>query len=586
MNKLSPSRSLRFSSARRALSALPAFLLLAGLAAPLQAGSFVPVQWQRLSSGLPSYRAVEDSALDSVAADVTAAPIYTFLNPPHRLINDFSMRLGFPYPNTYGSLAWGDLDPGRAATGLDFHTKLNFNRTDSSSAPNLVWGFHWGPGLQALAFTPTTDTTSRGIFVTIGATPRVIGTGTVYEVRCRINGPDNYTVFDNGFLASDQPAGLMNDAPADQPDGGLDVHILNKPDGTLQVSTEYLDASGSSTTVFTNFQSLNLPLGTTLSNTSGWRAVTGCRSYAGNFHFCTMNDTSGGTEVTSTAPYSGELKPGTTLYVPGDYGFSQLSNDATFVNLATLPGQVNNVVRLVPDAGSKLGQLLFAPGLQDMLPTRLTAQVRLKAAGDPADGFAISFGEYGTEASTFNEEGAPSGLVYSFDLFENTDLREAAPGITARFNGVDIGYVAVPPATLMAGGQFQNLEASLDPSNAWVRLNGQRYNFPLTGNLSGKALSPSHSSVVLSARTGGLSSEVLVSTLKVYATDYVKPRISLDGPNLLHTGRLDYSTDLRTWNFTRSAFSSFPLKALGYNAGGPRVFYRAVSLGRPTPVKE
>ncbi|MDB6072002.1 MAG: hypothetical protein JWL81_3173 [Verrucomicrobiales bacterium] len=557
--------------------------------ASARGGSFVPIQWERVSSSNPlallTYRAVQDPVLARIAAPVTAAPPYTILTPPNRIIRDFSMRLGFPFPNTYGALSYGDMDPTRAAVGLNFRTKLNFNRGDSTNPPNLVWGFQWGPGLSELGFTPGTSSTAPGVYVTVSAVPDAGAPGGIaYQFKSRVNGPGGYTQSDVGTLASDQPSGLMNDAPEDAPDGSLSVHIHTRSDGELLVTTEYLNASGGTTLLSSNMQFTSISLGNTLTNTDGWRAVTGCRSGPGNFHTCTMHDTTGGTEVASAAAVP-SLPGGGPDTVNSQYGVGNILGNAAWV-ADPQPSGAPTAVRLVTDETSRLGQFFVAPGLQDMIPTRLTARVRLTSAGDPADGFAISWGEHGNNAGTFNEEGANTGLVYSFDIFQNTDLGEPAPGITARYNGFQIGYTALSPATMKAGGAYQDLEASLNPADAWVVLNGVRYYFPLAGNLTAAAPSPSHCVAVFSARTGGLSSEVRIGDVKVYASDYVKPSIALSNGILSQVGRLDYSTTMQpgSWTFTRNAISSFPIRALGHGDGS-RVFYRATTMGRPTPGK-
>ena len=78
----------------------------------------------------------------------------------------------------------------------------------------------------------------------------------------------------------------------------------------------------------------------------------------------------------------------------------------------------------------------------------------------PADGFSFAFGP--TASGTFGEEGPATGLVISFDTWDNDDAPGAqeAPQIDIKVNGATIGTSETSPFT---AGAMVPVLVSLDP---------------------------------------------------------------------------------------------------------------------------
>ena len=117
----------------------------------------------------------------------------------------------------------------------------------------------------------------------------------------------------------------------------------------------------------------------------------------------------------------------------------------------------------------------------------MNATFKLRAGGGtspPADGWSFCLGADLPDAG-WSEEGAGTGLIVAFDIYDNTDgdpnnAAGEAPAITVRWNNIQVAEVRVPLSGMTTGEggtpAFADAQIKLDPDGSLdVTLDGVAY---------------------------------------------------------------------------------------------------------------
>src|SRR6185436_8248662 len=92
-------------------------------------------------------------------------------------------------------------------------------------------------------------------------------------------------------------------------------------------------------------------------------------------------------------------------------------------------------LQLTPAAGNSQGTIVF-PSTDTASVSKLTVLWKMfigNGSGNPADGVALSISDGIDDTANFGEEGAGSGLIISFDTYDNAGGE--APAISVKFGG-------------------------------------------------------------------------------------------------------------------------------------------------------
>lgn len=114
-------------------------------------------------------------------------------------------------------------------------------------------------------------------------------------------------------------------------------------------------------------------------------------------------------------------------------------------------------LELTTNAGSLQGSLVYGAFLAGAVVTKFTAQFKLyigNGSGNPADGFSFCLAsDLTTDIATptaFSEEGTGTGLIVSFDTYDNG--AGEAPAISVKFAGDEFAKTNVAKAKLVTTG--------------------------------------------------------------------------------------------------------------------------------------
>lgn len=133
-------------------------------------------------------------------------------------------------------------------------------------------------------------------------------------------------------------------------------------------------------------------------------------------------------------------------------------------------------------------------------------------SGNAADGFAFSFGPDIVPAANFGEEGTGTGIIVSFDIYDNGGGE--APAIEVAFNGATLASEKFAKAGLMTGA-FEDVEISLSRSGILnVSYKGQKVH----DNLMIADFAATPGLFALGARTGGENANHWIDDLSVTTT--------------------------------------------------------------------
>jgi hypothetical protein len=131
----------------------------------------------------------------------------------------------------------------------------------------------------------------------------------------------------------------------------------------------------------------------------------------------------------------------------------------------------------------------------------------------PADGVSFSFGP--PPAGTYGESGAPTGVVVTFDLYDNGES-PTPPVIRIVVNGTQ---VAAQQVTLDSGGAFRPVTVHYDASGLDVNYNSGAITF---NNVALPGFDPDIGfQFTFGGRTGGASAEQRIDDISITTTAVV-----------------------------------------------------------------
>jgi len=198
------------------------------------------------------------------------------------------------------------------------------------------------------------------------------------------------------------------------------------------------------------------------------------------------------------------------------------SNDfSSSVGAASLRGDAvldSGSVRLTPNSLSQEGSLVIDnldPGLS-VASFDASFTLAIGPAGATlADGVSFSFGP--PPGGTYGEGGAPTGVVVSFDLWDNGEV-PTPPVIRVLVNGSQVAAQAV---TLNSGGAFLPVTVHVDSGGLDLNYNSGTVTF---SNVALPGFVPaSNFQFTFGARTGGFSAEQRIDDVSITTTPWVPP---------------------------------------------------------------
>lgn len=173
------------------------------------------------------------------------------------------------------------------------------------------------------------------------------------------------------------------------------------------------------------------------------------------------------------------------------------------------------VLKLTPAASDSLGSWMLADLDGGLAITSFTASFKvLVGGGSGADGFSFAFGN--DLVAPFGEDGSGTGLVVSFDTFENGG--EDAPTIDVRYGGAQVvgGHF---PTAIRTGDQFVDVLIKLDADGTLdVTYDGA----PIFADLATGFL-PQHGQFAFGARTGYFTDNHFVDDVSITTTVIPEP---------------------------------------------------------------
>jgi hypothetical protein len=213
-------------------------------------------------------------------------------------------------------------------------------------------------------------------------------------------------------------------------------------------------------------------------------------------------------------------------------------------------GGINDsgVLKLTVAENSLMGAFLFdtpagVSAIQDLI---VTWKMRVGGGTEPpADGFSFVLGS-DIQESAFGEEGAGSGLVVSFDTYDNGGGE--APAIDVRYGGTEAASRKLPISVIRTGDQFVDVSLRIKRDGTLDLIYGDNAiyaNLPLPDF---KPFEPGR--FAFGGRTGGLNDNhwvddlrIAVNTLPVVGPPKLtiirkadgKVQISWDGPGILQS---------------------------------------------------
>ena len=186
-----------------------------------------------------------------------------------------------------------------------------------------------------------------------------------------------------------------------------------------------------------------------------------------------------------------------------DVGFAQLRGNAVLDS---------GSVRLTENLGTQEGSLVI--GVLDAGTVQsfdASFSIAIGPSGiPPADGISFSFGP--APATTYGESGAPTGLVVSFDTFDNIES-PTPPVIRIVVNGAQ---VTAQQVALESGGAFRTVTVHWDANGLDVNYNGGAITFTDVA-LPGFIAVPNYQ-FTFGGRTGGATSEQRVDNVTITTT--------------------------------------------------------------------
>ncbi len=157
-----------------------------------------------------------------------------------------------------------------------------------------------------------------------------------------------------------------------------------------------------------------------------------------------------------------------------------------------------------------------------------TAHFRLLEGGGsapPADGLSFLWVNDLTPGTIFGEEGSGTGLIVSFDIFDNSNEIPPAPSIDIRYNGTLVSTLHLSYQEMETGTNFADFDIRVQPDGtADLQFNGK----VIFNNVQLPGYAPSTNAVfAIGARTGGYNINQWIDDLQIATTTAVAgPTIS------------------------------------------------------------
>ena len=206
---------------------------------------------------------------------------------------------------------------------------------------------------------------------------------------------------------------------------------------------------------------------------------------------------------------------------PNQTGFTLTSNDATrpdgnWFSPEITEGHLVLTWNEVSEQGAIVLEDLDAGNAIDSFIARFKLQIG-PGSGNAADGLAFCFGSDIDPAANFGEEGVGSGIIVSFDVYDNGGGE--APAIDVKYNGVTLATTKLAKTDMLTGA-FEDVEISLARSGM---LNVSHKGEKVHENVFIGDFTPTPGLFAIGARTGGESAahwldDLSISTTRATAT--------------------------------------------------------------------
>ncbi len=190
--------------------------------------------------------------------------------------------------------------------------------------------------------------------------------------------------------------------------------------------------------------------------------------------------------------------------------------NVTLVGTATMPG--DGALHLT-DAVNGQGGGIVVTNIDSGAVNGFTLHAKVLVGGGstpPADGFSIVWGNDVPTDNAFGEDGAGSGLVVSFDIYDNGNETPPAPSIDARWKGQLVGTVHMPYQQIETGDQWTDLYIRVESDGT---LDVQYKGMVLFNNVQLPGFAPlTDAAFGIGARTGGLNENQWIDDLQIATT--------------------------------------------------------------------
>lgn len=193
---------------------------------------------------------------------------------------------------------------------------------------------------------------------------------------------------------------------------------------------------------------------------------------------------------------------------------------------------VDGVLHLTDAVNSQGGSVIISDLDTNQAVNGFTARLRLLVGGGttpPADGISFVWVNDLPAGTVFGEDGSGSGLIISFDIFDNGNETPPAPSIDVRYNGQTAGTVHLPYQEMETGDTFADFLVRVEPDGT---LDLHYKDRVLFNNVQLPGFAPmTGASFAIGGRTGGLNENQWIDSLEIATTTgsvATQPRITIE----------------------------------------------------------
>ena len=248
----------------------------------------------------------------------------------------------------------------------------------------------------------------------------------------------------------------------------------------------------------------------------------------------------------------------------------------------------DGILHLTDASNGQGGSILISDFDNGQPVSGFTAHFKLLEGGGtapPADGLSFVWVNDLPSGTVFGEDGSGTGLIISFDIYDNGNETPPAPSIDARYNGQTVATVHLPYQQMETGAEFADFVIRVETDGT---LDLQFKNMVIFNNVQLPGFAPATgASFGIGARTGGLNENQWIDNLAISTTTgAVAPSINFavsgGGTSLNLTWPqgfwLQSTAALSPINWAYVAGASSPLNVP--TSSGAQ-FYRLTSLAPP-----